>query len=620
VSLAVPVFLLEMLPMLFDWHWGHSPVAQAIKAVLTGIVLFGAGGMFFERAWKAARHGVADMNTLVAIGTGSAFLYSIYAVMMGRQDVYFDTAAVVVAFVLVGKWMEDRAKNRTRDTLRGLLELVPKQAHVQRENGEIDTIPLKQVRIGDLLLVKSFESIPVDGRIEEGNTSIDQSMMTGESMPVDKAPGDSVIGGTRNGANSFTFRAEKIGSDTALAGIVAAVEHAQGSKAPIQRLVDKVAAIFVPVVLGIALITFIYFAITATVDVALLHMVAVLIIACPCALGLATPTAIMVGSGRAGKAGILIKDAVSLEAARTISTILLDKTGTLTTGAMKVQDIHILESHTREEILKWVASVEQQSDHPIARSLLKAAKEDDIQPSPALQVEARAGVGVSGIVGKTTVEIGSMKLLASDHSGWDWANEQMTEGRTLVAVVINREPAALIALESELRPDAKDVITRFKEDGLHVVMLTGDNQIAADAVAKQLGIDEVVADVSPTGKADVVKRYQEGGKHVAMVGDGINDSVALTQADLGIALASGSDLAVSSADITITGHNLMKVAEAMRISKRTYTVIKQNLFWAFVYNSIGIPLAAIGFLSPMIAGAAMALSSVSVVANSLRIK
>lgn len=616
----MPVFLLEMVPMLFDWHWGHSPVVQSIKAVLTGIVLFGAGGMFFDRAWKAARHGVADMNTLVAIGTGSAFLYSIYAVMMGRQDVYFDTAAVVVAFVLVGKWMEDRAKNRTRDTLRGLLELVPKQAHVRRENGEIDTIPLKQVRIGDLLLVKSFESIPVDGNIVEGNTSIDQSMMTGESMPVDKSPGDSVIGGTRNGANSFTFRAEKIGSDTALAGIVSAVEHAQGSKAPIQRLVDKVAAIFVPVVLLIAVITFIYFAVTASMDVALLHMVAVLIIACPCALGLATPTAIMVGSGRAGKAGILIKDAVSLEAARTISTILLDKTGTLTTGAMMVVEMSLLGSHSREQVLQWIASVEQQSDHPIARSLLIAAKEEGIQPSSALQVEARAGVGVSGLVGSTSVEIGSMKLLPPDHAGWKWANEQMAEGRTLVVTVINREPAALIALESELRADAKDVIARFKADGLHVVMLTGDNQIAADAVARQLGIDEVVADVSPTGKSDVVKRFQEGGKHVAMVGDGINDSVALTQADLGIALASGSDLAVSSADITITGHNLMKVADAMRISKRTYTVITQNLFWAFVYNSIGIPLAAIGFLSPMIAGAAMALSSVSVVANSLRIK
>lgn len=616
----MPVFLLEMVPMLFGWHWGHSLVVQAIKAVLTGLVLFGAGGMFFVRAWKAARHGVADMNTLVAIGTGSAFIYSIYAVMMGRQDVYFDTAAVVVAFVLVGKWMEDRAKNRTRDTLRGLIELVPKQAHVRRENGDIDSIPLKQVRIGDRLLVKAFESIPVDGRIDEGNPSIDQSMMTGETLPVDKKPGDSVIGGTRNGANSFTFVAEKIGSDTALAGIVAAVEHAQGSKAPIQRLVDKVAAVFVPVVLVIAAITFVYFFVTTGMDVALLNTVAVLIIACPCALGLATPTAIMVGSGRAGKAGILIKDAVSLEAARTISTILLDKTGTLTTGAMRVADMSLLGSHSREKMLQWIASVEQQSDHPIARSLMQAAKDAKLDPSPALQVEARAGVGVSGLVGKTTVEIGSLKLLPEDHAGWEWAKEQMGQGRTLVATLIDRQPAALIALESELRADAKEVVARFKADGLKVVMLTGDNQIAADAVAKQLGINEVVADVSPTGKSDVVKRYQEGGKHVAMVGDGINDSVALTQADLGIALASGSDLAVSSADITITGHNLMKVAEAMRISKRTYTVIKQNLFWAFVYNSIGIPLAAIGFLSPMIAGAAMALSSVSVVGNSLRIK
>lgn len=606
--------------MMFGWHWGHAPWAQAVKAVLTGLVLFGAGGEFFVRAWKAARHGVADMNTLVAIGTGSAFLYSLYAVMMGRQDVYFDTAAMVVAFVLVGKWMEDRAKNRTRDTLRGLLELVPKQAHVRRENGDIDSIPLKQVRIGDRLLVKAFESIPVDGRIDEGNPNIDQSMMTGETLPVDKKPGDSVIGGTRNGANVFTFVAEKIGSDTALAGIVAAVEHAQGSKAPIQRMVDKVAAVFVPVVLVIAAITFIYFYVTTGMDVALLNTVAVLIIACPCALGLATPTAIMVGSGRAGKAGILIKDAVSLEAARTISTILLDKTGTLTTGAMRVADMSLLGSHSRGQLLQWIASVEQQSDHPIARSLMQAAKDADVAPSPALQVEARAGVGVSGLVGKTMVEIGSLSLLPEEHAGWDWAKEQMGQGRTLVVTLIDRQPAALLAFESELRADAKEVVARFKADGLKVVMLTGDNQIAADAVARQLGIDEVVAGVSPTGKSDIVKRYQEGGKHVAMVGDGINDSVALTQADLGIALASGSDLAVSSADITITGHQLMKVAEAMRISKRTYTIIKQNLFWAFVYNSIGIPLAAIGFLSPMIAGAAMALSSVSVVTNSLRIR
>jgi Cu+-exporting ATPase len=620
MSLAVPVFLLEMVPMALGSHIGHSLTANLVKFVLTGIVLSVAGRDFFIRAWKAAWHGVADMNTLVAIGTGSAFLYSTWAMATGHPDVYFDTAAVVVALVLLGKWMEDRAKNRTRDTLRGLFDLVPKQATVVRPDGRHDAIPLKAVRIGDRLLVKAFESVPVDGQIDEGDASLDQSMMTGESLPVAKKPGDRVIGGTRNGATSFTFRAEKIGADTALAGIVAAVEHAQGSKAPIQRLVDKISGVFVPVVLVIAAITFGLTLWTQSLEVALLHTVAVLIIACPCALGLATPTAIMVGSGRAAQKGILIKDAVSLEAAKTITTILLDKTGTLTTGALRLAELHPLGDQEPDSLLQMIASVEQHSDHPIARSILQAASQKALKLSPALQVETRAGVGMSGLVGSASIDIGSLKLLPEDHAGWMWANAQMTLGRTLVTVLINRAPAALIALESDLRGNAKEAVARFHELGLKVVMLTGDNQTAADAVARQLGIDEVVAEVSPTGKADVVRRYQEGGTHVAMVGDGINDSVALTQADLGIALASGSDLAVSSADITITGNDLLSIAEAMRISKQTYRIIRQNLFWAFVYNTIGIPLAALGLLSPMLAGAAMALSSVSVVTNSLRIK
>lgn len=620
MSLAVPVFLLEMVPMALGSHIGHSLPANLVKFALTAIVLSVAGRGFFIRAWKAAWHGVADMNTLVAIGTGSAFLYSSWAMVTGHPDVYFDTAAVVVALVLLGKWMEDRAKNRTRDTLRGLLNLVPKMASIQRDDGSYDTIPLKAVRIGNLLLVKAHEAVPVDGMIEEGDATLDQSMMTGESLPVSKKPGDRVVGGTRNGATSFTFRAEKVGTDTALAGIVAAVEHAQGSKAPIQRLVDKIASVFVPVVLVVALITFIYFFSTATLDVALLHAVAVLIIACPCALGLATPTAIMVGSGRAAQKGILIKDAVSLEAAKTISTILLDKTGTLTTGAMQVVEIHTFDGHDSASLLSDMASVEQHSDHPIGRGILQAARSANLVLKPALRVETRAGVGVSGLVGSATVDIGSLKLLPEDHEGRMWARTQMEQGRTLVAVLVNRTPAGLVALESELRGHAKEAVEQFHALGLRVVMLTGDNQISADAVARQLGIDEVVAEVSPTGKADVVRKYQQGGLHVAMVGDGINDSVALTQADLGIALASGSDLAVSSADITITGNDLRSIAEAMHISKRTYTVIRQNLFWAFVYNTVGIPLAALGFLSPMIAGAAMALSSVSVVTNSLRIR
>ncbi len=620
MGLAVPVFLLEMVPMALGSHIGHSLTADLVKFVLTGIVLSVAGRDFFIRAWKAAWHGVADMNTLVAIGTGSAFLYSTWAMATGHPDVYFDTAAVVVALVLLGKWMEDRAKNRTRETIRGLLDLVPKMATLQRDDGSLESVPLKAVRIGDRLLVKAFESVPVDGRIEQGEALIDQSMMTGESLPVDKKPGDRVIGGTRNGATSFIFRAEKVGADTALAGIVAAVEHAQGSKAPIQRLVDKIAAVFVPVVLVVALVTFLLTFWTVGLETALLHTVAVLIIACPCALGLATPTAIMVGSGRAAQKGILIKDAVSLEAAKTITTILLDKTGTLTTGAMRVAEVRVFGPRDPDAFLATVASVEQHSDHPIARSIVQAASERSLKLSFALQVAARAGVGVSGLVGASTIDIGSTSLLPEGHEGWMWAKAQMEQGRTLVAVLENREPAGIVSLESELRGYAAEAVAGFHKLGLTVVMLTGDHQAPAEAVARQLGIDRVEAEVSPTGKADVVKRYQKGGAQVAMVGDGINDSVALTQADLGIALASGSDLAVSSADITITGNDLRSIEEAMRISKQTYRIIRQNLFWAFVYNTIGIPLAAIGFLSPMLAGAAMALSSVSVVTNSLRIK
>lgn len=607
--------------MVFGWHWGHAPWAQSVKAVLTGVVLFGAGGVFFERAWKAARHRTADMNTLVAIGTGSAFLYSLWAVMIGQPNVYFDTAAVVVALVLSGKWMEERARNRTRDTIRGLLEQLPKQTTRREADGKLSAVDLKSVRIGDELLVKAFETVPVDGRLLEGDSSIDASMMTGESQPVDVGPGDSLVGGTRNGSRSFVMRAERVGSDTALAGIVAAVRQAQGSQAPIQRMVDKVAAVFVPVVLVIAAVTFAITASTVSFEAALLNTVAVLIIACPCALGLATPTAIMVGSGRAGQAGILIKDAVTLEQARRITTVLLDKTGTLTTGRFHVADHKILDGFGDKPLWDWIAAVERQTDHPIGRSLIRESESRaGAVHLTALQVETRAGIGVSGLVGRRTIDIGAANLLPSDHALHGWADRQSAEGRSTVVVWVDREPAMAIALESELRPDAEDAIRRMKADQLEVVMVTGDREAPARAVANRLGIDRVEFGVSPTGKADVVRRYQHDGVQVAMVGDGINDAVALTQADLGIAMAGGSDLAVSSADITIAGGCLSNIPEALRISRKTYAIVKQNLFWAFVYNSIGIPLAAIGLLSPMLAGAAMALSSVSVVANALRIR
>lgn len=620
IGLAIPVFVLEMGPMLFGWHGAHALWMQLLKATLTAIVLFGPGAVFFIRAFKAARHRTADMNTLVAIGTGSAFFYSLYAVSTGSHDVYFDTAAVVVALVLLGKWMEERAKNRTRDTIRGLLEQLPKQATRREADGSLTTIDLKAVRIGDMLMVRAFDPVPVDGVVLEGDPTIDASMMTGESRPVQAHPGDRVIGGTRNGSVAFAMRAERVGADTALAGIIAAVKYAQGSQAPIQRLVDRVAAVFVPVVLGIAAVTFTAHLLSSGLETALVNTVAVLIIACPCALGLATPTAIMVGSGRAGQQGILIKDAVTLEQARHIRTVLLDKTGTLTTGRMRVTAFRNLSAFDDTDLWSRIRSVEQQSAHPIAQSLAEAAIEAGGRLIPTLQVETRAGIGVSGLVGRTTVDIGSPSILAEGHALHEWISKRHAVGDTAVVVWIDREPAAAVALGSEIRDDAASSIAALMADGIQVVMLTGDAEAPARAVAAKLGIDVVEFGVSPTGKAELVARYQQNGQQVAMVGDGINDAVALTRADLGIAMAGGSDLAVSSADITIAGGRLDRIREALRISRKTYAIVKQNLFWAFVYNVIGIPLAALGYLNPMVAGAAMALSSVSVVTNALRIR
>ncbi len=605
---------------LMDAAHAHMGTLNLVKALLTTVVLFGAGGTFFVRAWKAARHRTADMNTLVAIGTGAAWAYSIWAAWNGRHDVYFDTAAVVVTLVLVGRHLEERAKRRTRDTIRGLLDLAPKTATRIAADGSFISIPLRDVRKGDLLLVKAFEAVPVDGSIVEGTPSVDESMMTGEPMPVDKAVGGPVTGGTRNTSTAFRMKAERVGAETALAGIIAAVQKAQGSKAPVQRLVDRVAAVFVPVVLVIAIATGGIWWALGDPQAALVNMVAVLVIACPCALGLATPTAIMVGSGRAASAGILIKDAVSLEQARDIRTVLLDKTGTLTTGVMRLAGLRTADGWDEADLLGSAASVEAQSDHPIAKSIVKAADERGLPRHSALQVETRAGVGISGITGGKVVEIGSLKTVA-DLAPWEaWVNNEMLEGRVVLAVHADRRVAGFLSFEDEIRPGSGAAVQALLDLGVEVVMLTGDQPLTAHAVARKLGIGRVEAEISPAGKADVVARYQQDGRHVAMVGDGINDAAALTRADLGIAMASGSDLAVASADITIVGDDLGRIPEALRISRRTFRIVRQNLVWAFLYNTLGIPLAALGLLSPMVAGAAMALSSVSVVANALRIR
>jgi len=633
LPLTFVVMTLEMGPMLSGGAWmefthNNLTAINLIKLLLTAIVLFYAGSSFFERAWKAARHGVAEMNTLVAVGTGSAFGFSAWATFLGSEgglitphDVYFDTAAVIVALILLGRWMEERAKNRTRDTLRGLMELAPRTAHRMGGNGP-ETVPLREVRVGDILQVKAYETVPVDGNVHSRYSSLDESMLTGEAMPVDKNIGDFVTGGTRNTAQSFEMKATRVGSKTALAGIIEAVRKAQGSKAPIQRLVDKVAAVFVPAVIVLAAITLGMWIWLDTPQQAIVNMVAVLVIACPCALGLATPTAIMVGSGRAAEKGILIKDAVTLEQARHIDTILFDKTGTLTTGQMQLNDVRLTAGQSREDILKLAASVEQSSDHPVARSIVAAARNEGIVPEFGLSIGTRAGMGVSGLVGAQTIEIGSVKTLSTEDATEQDAYITLRQeaGDTVLAMYADRQLVAMFSLGDEIREQAATVVRTLKSSGIAVVMLTGDQPRTAHAVAARLGIDHVEAGVSPTGKSDIVARYQQQGRQVAMVGDGINDAAALTRADLGIAMSGGSDLAVSSSDITIVGGDLHQIAESIRLSRRVLSVIRQNLFWAFIYNAIGIPLAAFGFLNPMIAGAAMALSSVSVVANSLRIR
>jgi len=634
LPLAAVVMILEMGPMLTGgsiMHWVHSNIlaVNLVKLVLTAIVLFYAGSSFFIRAWKAMMHKTADMNTLVAVGTGAAFGFSAWAMLFGTtdgvikpSDVYFDTAAVIVALVLLGRWMEERAKNHTRDTLKGLLELSPKQAHKVEKDGSVTTIPLRKVAAGDTLMVKAFESVPVDGILTQGSASIDESMMTGESVPAFKQSNDEVIGGTRNTSGSFQMKATKVGSQTALAGIIEAVKKAQGSKAPIQRLVDKIASVFVPIVIVIAFITFAIWYFLGDTQQALVNMVAVLVIACPCALGLATPTAIMVGSGRAASKGILIKDAVTLEDAKSITTILFDKTGTLTTGELQIAEIIPMEGFSEDKLIEYTAGIEQGSDHPIAKSIVKLAISRDIKPGLGLQIETRAGVGISGIYDSKVVEVGSVALL-DDDSKRNWINtidSHQENGLTALVVLVDKRPAGFLFLQDTVRPEAPHVVSSLIEAGYKIVMLTGDQPSTAKSVASKLGIEHIEAGVSPTGKSDVVKRYQESGDKVAMVGDGINDAAALTQADLGIAMSSGSDLAVSSADVTIMNGQLQLVQESLFLSKGVLRIIRQNLFWAFAYNTLGIPLAALGFLSPMIAGAAMALSSVSVVTNSLRIK
>jgi len=655
LPLAAIVFVMDMGPMAIpawhNWIMDHLMLWNVSMMAITAVILFYTGVSFFTGAWRAARHRSADMNSLVAIGTGAAFFFSFYATFFGRegglvqpQDVYFETAAIIIALILLGKWMEERARHRSRDAMTGLLEMTPQKAHRLDSSGNYTTISVKDVAVGDRLRVKAWEQVPVDGKVASGHPSLDESMMTGESVPVEKVTGDEVTGGTRNTSTTFEMTAIRVGADTALARIIRTVREAQSSKPPIQRLVDKVASIFVPIVLVVALITFVLWLWLGSPAQAMVNMVAVLVIACPCALGLATPTGLMVSSGRAAEKGILIKDAVTLEEARKVDVVMFDKTGTLTTGVMEVNRVVLVDgvgagvfdnissnggsdSKSRgaktdeEKVLALAASIEQQSDHPIAESIVRFARENKLALLDAASVETFMGMGVAGAVN-------GMEVSVSSHTAYDdytdeqsrFIGEAQDNGETVLLVKLNDRPAGFITVSDQLRPEAHDVVKALKKMNILTVMVTGDHPRNAIVVADRLGIDRVEAGVKPERKASIVKSYQQKGKRVAMVGDGINDAAALVQADLGMALSDGTDLAMSSSDITLVGGHLEKVVQALELSRGTLRIIRQNLFWAFVYNTLGIPLAAFGFLSPMFAALAMAMSSVSVVTNSLRIK
>jgi len=616
-AFAVPVVVLGMWPPLM-----HLPAITWIQLALTAPVVFYAGAAFYKDAWIALRHRSANMNTLIALGTGAAFLYSLVVTVRGGHEVYYEAAAVIITLILLGRVLEARARGKASEAIRHVRELQPKAARVLREGAECD-IPIEQVRVGDIVVVRPGEKIPVDGAVRDGESAVDESILTGESMPADKKTGDAVYGGTINRSGSLRFEARKVGRATALQQMIDLVRQAQGSRAPVARLADVVSGYFTVAVLAIAAVTFLVWLAFSSLSFALVNFVAVLIIACPCALGLATPTAIMVGTGRGAERGILIKGGEALEAAYRIDIVLLDKTGTITAGQPRVTNVVPLNGYAEAELLRMAASAERYSEHPLGRAIVEHAQALAIMLAEPGGFRAVAGHGVEARVDGHEVSVGS----ATGSGGLPEMERLAGAGKTAVAVLVDGLPAGVIAVADTVRPDAADAVRRLQEMGIEVWMITGDNRRTAESVARQAGIQRVLAEVLPDGKVAEVRRLQAAGKKVAMVGDGINDAPALAQADVGIAIGTGADIAREAAAITLMGGDLNGVAAALDLARRTMRVIRQNLFWAFAYNAVGIPIAAgvlypfTGWLlSPVLASAAMALSSVTVVTNSLRLK